>query len=203
MRLPLPVLMLGIALFGLSGCQKTIAIEEIYEFPEPTMQIQVSLLAQGEEQTFVIGPEPYDPTDPSVSSALSWFSQMQLQQCKAPEPAEGDMSYTFCPDGREALIYIERGSEAFLVVEDNWYQVLHPSAPSFLLEETSGIEETKSQVAFGGRWVDEAALSEETLQWLAWYNSLPEEEQLAISAIPADLLEEAGITATEDAAAAD
>ena len=37
-----------------------------------------------------------------------------------------------------------------------------------------------------------------TLQWLDLYNSLPEEEQLAISAIPADLLEASGISDAED-----
>ena len=41
-------------------------------------------------------------------------------------------------------------------------------------------------------------LSETTLQWLDLYNSLPEEEQLAISAIPADLLEASGISDAED-----
>lgn len=63
-------------------------------------------------------------------------------------------------------------------------------------------EETASQVRFGDNWINEANLSQETLEWLDWYNSLPEEEQLAVSAIPADLLEESGISGTEDAAAA-
>ena len=63
------------------------------------------------------------------------------------------------------------------------------------------IEETASQVQFGDRWIDAAALSQETLEWLDWYNRLSEEERLAVSAIPADLLEESGISGTEDAAA--
>jgi hypothetical protein len=36
------------------------------------------------------------------------------------------------------------------------------------------------------------------LEWLDWYNSLSEEDQLAVSAIPADLLDESGISGTED-----
>ena len=51
--------------------------------------------------------------------------------------------------------------------------------------------------------VDAAGLPEETLEWLDWYNSLPADEQLKVSAIPPDLLEETGIASTEDAAAAD
>ena len=60
---------------------------------------------------------------------------------------------------------------------------------------------TGSQVRFGDRWVDRDGLSEETLDWLAWFNSLSEEEQLSVSAVPPDLLEESGISGTEDAEA--
>lgn len=56
-----------------------------------------------------------------------------------------------------------------------------------------------SRVQFGDKWIDEANLSEETSEQLDWYNSFPEEEQLADSAIPADLLEESGISGVEDA----
>lgn len=41
-------------------------------------------------------------------------------------------------------------------------------------------------------------MTEETLEWLDWYNSLSEDEQLSVSAIPSDLLEESGISAAED-----
>ena len=58
-----------------------------------------------------------------------------------------------------------------------------------------------SQVRFGDHWVDREGLSEETLEWLDWYNGLSPEEQRAVSAIPADLLEESGISGTEDAEA--
>ena len=57
------------------------------------------------------------------------------------------------------------------------------------------------EVRFGDRWIDRDSLSEETLEWLDWYNSLSEEEQLVISAIPADLLDESEIVGTEDAEA--
>ncbi len=59
-------------------------------------------------------------------------------------------------------------------------------------------EGTGRQVRFGDKMVDEGALSEETLEWLDWFNSLPEMEQLAISAIPEDLLEAAGISGAAD-----
>ncbi|MEI3102618.1 MAG: hypothetical protein V8T45_13245 [Oscillospiraceae bacterium] len=59
-----------------------------------------------------------------------------------------------------------------------------------------------SQVRFGDRWIDRDSLSQETLEWLEWYNSLSEIDQLAVSSIPADLLDASGISDAEDAEAA-
>ena len=59
------------------------------------------------------------------------------------------------------------------------------------------------QVRFGDRWVDANGLSEETLDWLDWYNALPEEQQRAVSSLPPDLLEQCGLAQTEDAEAED
>ena len=59
------------------------------------------------------------------------------------------------------------------------------------------------QVRFGDRWVDADGLSEETLDWLDWYNALPEEQQRAVSSLPPDLLEQSGLAQTADAAAED
>ena len=59
------------------------------------------------------------------------------------------------------------------------------------------------QVRFGDRWVDADGLSEETLDWLDWYNALPEEQQRAVSSLPPDLLQQSGLAQTEDAEAED
>lgn len=59
------------------------------------------------------------------------------------------------------------------------------------------------QVRFGDRWVDADGLSEETLDWLDWYNALPEEQKRAVSSLPPDLLEQSGLAQTEDAEAED
>ena len=56
-------------------------------------------------------------------------------------------------------------------------------------------------VKFRGQLIDASLLSEETLEWLDWFNSLPEDEQLSISAVPADLLDAGGISGNEDEAA--
>lgn len=60
---------------------------------------------------------------------------------------------------------------------------------------------TGNQVRFGDRMVDGDSLSKETLAWLEWYNSLAEEERMAISMIPPDLYGQLGFPGTEDAEA--
>lgn len=55
-----------------------------------------------------------------------------------------------------------------------------------------------SRVYFAERWYDKSRLSEDTLRWLAWYNGLSEEERACISAVPADLLNESGISRAEE-----
>ena len=43
-------------------------------------------------------------------------------------------------------------------------------------------------VQYEGRTYSAAALSEQTLEWLEWYNALSDEDKLKIDYIPADLL---------------
>ena len=62
-------------------------------------------------------------------------------------------------------------------------------------------EGTGNQVRFGDRMVDASSLSKETLAWLEWYNSLAEEERMAISMIPPDLYSQLEFPGTEDAEA--
>ena len=46
---------------------------------------------------------------------------------------------------------------------------------------------TAGKIQYMGQWYDRASLSAETLTWLKWFNSLSEEEQLAVDYEPYDL----------------
>ena len=46
-----------------------------------------------------------------------------------------------------------------------------------------------SQIRYLDRWYSKGDLSDETIEWLEWYNGLPEEEQLAVDHVPHDLYE--------------
>lgn len=44
-----------------------------------------------------------------------------------------------------------------------------------------------SLIRYGDKWYSQGDLSQETIEWLHWYNNLSGEEQMAVSSIPSDL----------------
>lgn len=64
----------------------------------------------------------------------------------------------------------------------------------------SSIEEPKT-ISFHDKTFNRSDLSQETIEWLEKYNNLSPEEQLAISAIPADLYKLCGYPKSESAEA--
>ena len=65
-----------------------------------------------------------------------------------------------------------------------------------LLKALTSISEdidSNETVEFNGQLFNKSNLTEETLEWLEWYNSLSSEEQLAVSSIPADLYTNDGV----------
>ena len=57
----------------------------------------------------------------------------------------------------------------------------------------SHMEDAENEtVEFEGQLFNKSDLSEETLEWLEWYNSIPPEKQLAVNSIPAELYTDDG-----------
>ena len=57
----------------------------------------------------------------------------------------------------------------------------------------SHMEDVENEtVEFEGQLFNKSDLSEETLEWLEWYNSIPPEKQLAVNSIPAELYTDDG-----------
>lgn len=59
------------------------------------------------------------------------------------------------------------------------------------------------RVRYADNWYDAADVSDETLRWLLWFNSLDSDEQMCVSFTPMDLYELCGYPSAEDAAADD
>lgn len=53
----------------------------------------------------------------------------------------------------------------------------------------SNADENENQIQYMGQWYSREDLSEDTIQWLEWYNLLSPEEQMAISYVPGELQE--------------
>ena len=126
---------------------------------------------------------------------------------------EREWFYSQHPDLElNTIIYRDttRGTENEIYIDGGDYVVLYSCIVSmknnsdFLRMVNSAAyfqENDANLVWFGDKLIKSGNLSETTLQWLDWYNSLSEEEQLSVSAIPTDLLEESGISDAEDAEA--
>ena len=67
-------------------------------------------------------------------------------------------------------------------------------------EDTTVSENT---VQFQGEEFDRSELSQETIEWLDWYNGLSEEEQLSVSSVPDELWDGTTPTVTDAAAEQD
>ena len=116
---------------SLAGCgQKAVSGPEVYSFPEPTTLITGTLYSQGQETTFEIGSEDYDPNDFSTLSFILWFDGLKLTACDEPDIVEGGKAYDFYVEGENAFRYEDRGEgEAYIIIGGNYYNVSNPSTP--------------------------------------------------------------------------
>ena len=88
-----------------------------------------SFYSAGKETAFEIGSEEYDPNDLSTTSVIKWFYDLKLTNCDKPETVEGSEGYTFYVNGENAFFYENRGSEAYIFIDGNYYKVSNPSDP--------------------------------------------------------------------------
>lgn len=118
---------------------------------------------------------------------------MKKSTCILSLTLAASLAFTVCQSGTRGagVDSVSGGGPGANVTNKAEIEAFQPA-----LEQREG---AGTQVRFGDRMVDADGLSEETAAWLDWYNSLPEEQQLAVNAVPPDLLEEDGLVKTEDA----
>lgn len=114
----------------LAGCGEAVESSEVFAFPEPTTQIKVKRVTSwGEETEFMFGPDVYDPENREVVPVIQWFYALGLEKSAQPEDVDGNVCYEFYVDGKHAFRYDDRGGEAYIVAEEDWYRVKKPTAP--------------------------------------------------------------------------
>lgn len=146
--------------------------------PDEITEVEVSGYYNGS----VINPEEFVIQD--YKAFKTWFAELSFEhrefaEGKTPgETLAGWNSYQFDVNkGAMVFTYADCGVAAYIVYENEWYEITNPSEPPF------GIE----TVSFHDKTFNKSDLSQETLEWLEKYNGLTEVEQLSISSIPADL----------------
>ena len=73
-------------------------------------------------------------------------------------------------------------------------------AAALLLFSVSACGANSGKVQFAGKWYERSEISAETLEWLEWYNTLPEDQQLMVDFVPYEFWQDGDYT-TADAAA--
>lgn len=94
---------------------------------------------------------------------------------------------------KDAAIYYNPDDPTVIFVETSQ----HDGFNVYIRYDCPFRKETKI-IRFHDKAFNRSDLSEETIEWLEWYNSLSEKEQLAISSIPTDLYELCGYPTAED-----
>lgn len=106
---------------------------------------------------------------------------------------------------KDVAIYYNPDDPTVIFVETYWFtstaeengQTQHSGFNVYIRYDCPFRKEAKI-IRFHDKAFNRSDLSEETIEWLEWYNSLSEKEQLAISSIPTDLYELCGYPTAED-----
>lgn len=137
-----------------------------------------------------------------VDSLRTWASDLEytlveFEEGQSPGDRDGGEVYDFVlTEGDDpGFSYIINGADTcYLLIEGHWYSVTNPSNPPIINVQTPEAD----TVQFHNKTFNKSDLSQETIEWLEWYNGLNETEQLAISSIPSDLHKLYGYPNAED-----
>ena len=143
-------------------------------------------------------PRLLNGSDPSVSGDLApmVYVNNKLYQYTGSQPnlTDKESQFIFLGEIESKVSSSQEPKENFQANDDiigaKVYQyendiVILIDGEYFLYDNLGNAE--NETVAFEGQLFNKSDLSEETLKWLEWYNSLPPEKQLAVSSIPAEL----------------
>ena len=145
MKKIMSLVLVFVMVFAFVGCGKhediapteirdTDNIHAVYDFPEPTYHVVVNYEGAGKSETFEFGAEEYSENNVlKVSPIVKWFYDLEIQpesmSAEDVEPVEGNEVFTFIVNEKEAFLYDNRGNEAYLCVDGQYYVVSNPSNP--------------------------------------------------------------------------
>ena len=101
---------------------------------------------------------------------------------------------TLVSNKEEAAVYFNPNDPSVIFVETHWFtatagengQTRHDGYNVYILYDFPFKTETET-IHFHDRSINRSDVSQETIEWLEWYNGLADHEQLSINSIPADL----------------
>lgn len=149
-------------------------------------------LQQGENMQYFFSGEVIEAEDEYLRIEVNDIGNSNLLEGDTVKVSTDIVAADGCPEftvGEYARVLLARNIEDSTIRLDvlSLYKIDETGA--ILPVETSGENEV---VEFHGQSFNKSDLTEETLEWIEWYNSLSPEEQLAVSSIPTDLYTDDG-----------
>ena len=149
-------------------------------------------LQQGENIQYFFSGEIIEAEDEYLRIEVNDIGNSNLLEGDTVEVSTDVVAADGCPEftvGEYARVLLARNIEDSTIRLDALSVYKIDETGAILPLETIGEHEA---VEFQGQSFNKSDLTEETLEWLEWYNSLSSEEQLAVSSIPADLYTDDG-----------
>ena len=174
------VIILTLTIALLFGCCKHQAETSMSAlFPSEINSIEVTFDIYPSETTRALNID-------EITAVTEWVLALEMEQApldetETPSNYAGGVAWHFNVNSGDLTFSYADYDESAIFINDEWYALKNPSNPP--IEESTEDE----VVEFHGQLFHKSDLTEETLEWLEWYNSLSRKEQLAVSSIPADL----------------
>ena len=194
-------LMVPLTAFAIDTIQYNAAVDYLNSLGVPVEDLSDYSRKEIKEAAKTIDAEEILNLLPSNEEQVEVPTQVTSEQIRELEPAmtreevlsilgntqdigSGIYIYVYEVDGRYWLCIPFANDDAQLgVTGEDLLKALTP---------ISGDIGSNGTIEFNGQSFSKSDLTEETLEWLEWYNSLSPEEQLAVSSIPAELYTDDG-----------
>ncbi len=123
MKKKIAIILTVILILSLVACGKIVESNEVYAFPEPPTEINITNYGCGRAATYSLE---------EFNSIMNWFYKLKIAETNhEPEPVEGNQLFEIIVDGKEAFSYDNRGNKAYLYVNDKIYKVKNPTNPPY------------------------------------------------------------------------
>jgi len=185
-----------IVMIGFVGCKTTQASYKQLDISDfiNSETMEIKYYSGGTTTELIVSGDELENIKEWISGLQ--YEEVAFEQGQTPGDNDGGEVYDFVISSEDTInfSYIINGeTENYFLVDNTWFAVKNPSRPP--------VDTGDAIVRFHDKILKTSDLSEETLEWLNWYNELPKADQLAVSFIPSELYDLCGYPSAGDESA--